>query len=127
MKALLDALTPKAVKAFLDSLSPKVKSSAWTGLALTVLVAALTGITPEMLAGLGPWAGVVFLAIGALAQAVAGYQKTDPARATGLEVQAITQALPPEPEVWPEAEPVAGAHVAEPAAADTEPGKHVAL
>lgn len=127
MKALLDTLTPRAVKAFLDSLSPKVKASAWTGLILTVLAAALTGITPDMLSFLGPWAGVVFLVVGALGQAVAGYQKTDPARVTGLEVEALTAALPPEPEAWPDTVPATGAHAAEPVLTVDEPGKHVAL
>lgn len=59
------------------TLSSKVKASGLTTLALTVLAAALAGITPEMLDALGPWAGPVFLAIGALGAWIAGYLKEE--------------------------------------------------
>lgn len=53
----------------------KVSAGAITGLALTVIVAVLTGITPDMLDFLGPWAGPVFLGLGALATSLAAYIK----------------------------------------------------
>lgn len=117
------------MNAFISTLSPKVKASAWTGLLLTVLVTALTGITPDMLAGLGPWAAVAAVAITALAQAVAGYQKTDPARATGLEVEALTAAPPPEPQIAPGAVEVPAAAEVRPIFPDEgdTPGRHEAL
>lgn len=62
------------------NVSPKVKASAWTTLGITLLAAALAGITPQMLEGLGVWAGPVFALIAALGAAAAGYLKSDPAR-----------------------------------------------
>ena len=53
----------------------KVATGAITGLALTVVVAALGAITPDLLAFLGPWSNVAFVAIGALAASLGAYIK----------------------------------------------------
>ena len=54
----------------------KVQAGAIAGIALTVVVAALTAITPDLLAPLGPWGGVVLVAIGALATSLTAYIKS---------------------------------------------------
>lgn len=59
----------------------KVAAGAWTGLALTVIVAMLSAITPDLLTFFGPWAGVVFVGVGALATALGAYIK----RPVGIE------------------------------------------
>lgn len=75
-------------------LSPKVLWPLLVGLGLTGLAAILGAITPEMLAGLGPWAGMVFVLVTAASQAVTGYLKRDPLRDLGHEA-ANAPAAPP--------------------------------
>lgn len=53
----------------------KVTAGALTGLALTVVVASLSAITPDLLAPLGAWSNVAFVAIGALAASLGAYIK----------------------------------------------------
>lgn len=66
-------------------ISPKVTAGLVAGGALTVLAgiaaAFLLAIPQEAVQGLGVWSAPVFVAIGAAGTALAGYAKSDPARA----------------------------------------------
>ena len=70
------------------TVSPKVFWPVLVGLALTFLGAALAAITPETLAGLGAFAVPLSLGLGAVAQAITGYLKSDELRAIGVEATA---------------------------------------
>jgi len=61
-------------------ISPKVVVGAVTGLVLAIVVAVLGAVTPDMLASLGAWAPLVFVAITTAATQLAGYLKRDPLR-----------------------------------------------
>lgn len=60
--------------------SPKIKSGLNWGVIVTLLVTILSTITPDMLTGLGPYAPLVYGAIGTGSAVLAGYLKTDPLR-----------------------------------------------
>lgn len=60
--------------------SPKIKSGLNWGVIVTLLVTILSTITPDMLAGLGPYAPLVYGAIGTGSAVLAGYLKSDPLR-----------------------------------------------
>lgn len=66
-------------------ISPKVTAGIAAGGALTALAgiaaAFLLAVPQEALQGLGVWSAPVFVAIGATGTALAGYAKSDPARA----------------------------------------------
>lgn len=62
------------------TISPKVIASAATGVALVVIIAVLTAVTPDMLAGLGPWGPLVYAAVVALGSALSGYVARDKLR-----------------------------------------------
>ncbi|WP_285240048.1 hypothetical protein [Pseudarthrobacter sp. MEB009] len=76
-----------------ESTSPKVLWPLLVGLVLTALAAALAAVTPDMLAGLGPFAVPVALGLLAAGQYITGYLKRDPLRDTGQ--QAIDEGLLP--------------------------------
>lgn len=63
-----------------STVSPKVIVGAATGLVLAIVVAVLGAVTPDMLASLGAWAPLVFVAITTAATQLAGYIKRDPLR-----------------------------------------------
>lgn len=73
--------------------SPKVLWPLIVGVALTALAAALAAVTPEMLAGLGPFAVPAALGLLAAGQYITGYLKRDPLRDAGQ--QAIDDGLIP--------------------------------
>lgn len=62
------------------AVSPKVSRPAWVALLLAALTGILGALTPDMFAGLGDFAGPVFLVVGSILQAVIGYFTNDPAR-----------------------------------------------
>ena len=72
--------TPAQKSADPAKISPKVTKPAYLVLLISVLTAGLAGITPDMLDFLGPWAGPVYMAVGAIIQFLAGYKVKDPAR-----------------------------------------------
>lgn len=72
--------TPAQKAADPSKISPKVTKPAYLVLLIAVLSAGLAGITPDMLGFLGPWAGPVYMAVGAVIQFLAGYKVKDPAR-----------------------------------------------
>lgn len=61
-------------------ISPKVIASLIVSAGLIVVGAMLLAITPEMFAGLGQWAPVVFAGVVTLGNLIAGYVKNDPLR-----------------------------------------------
>lgn len=63
-----------------NTVSPKVIASAVTSIVLIAVIAGIGAITPELFAGLGQWAGVVYAAVVAVGGALAGYVKSDPLR-----------------------------------------------
>jgi len=76
-----DAITDaEHVKAAESTVSPKVIAGAAAGLVLAIVVAVLAAVTPDMLAGLGAWAPLAFVAITTAATQLAGYIKRDPLR-----------------------------------------------
>ncbi|AHB31635.1 hypothetical protein ArV2_gp22 [Arthrobacter phage vB_ArS-ArV2] len=76
-----------------ETTSPKVMWPLIVGLALTALAAALAAVTPDMLAGLGPFAVPAALGLLAAGQYITGYLKRDPLREAGQ--QAIDEGLLP--------------------------------
>lgn len=78
-----------------SQLSPKVLWPLLVGLVLTAVAAALAAVTPEMLAGLGPFAVPAALGLLAAGQYITGYLKRDPLRDAGQE--AIEKDLVPPP------------------------------
>jgi membrane protein YdbS with pleckstrin-like domain len=62
------------------TISPKVTAQALTSAALVVILAVITAVTPDMVAGLGAWAPLVYAAVVALGGVIAGYLKRDPLR-----------------------------------------------
>lgn len=62
-------------------ISPKITSGLNWGVIVTLLVTILSTITPDMLTSLGPYAPLVYGAIGTGSAVLAGYLKTDPLRA----------------------------------------------
>jgi hypothetical protein len=66
------------------AVSPKVKAAGVGAVIAGLAVAALTGVvnavTPDMLAFLGPWAGLAYTVIIAIPTIVAGYVTEDPLR-----------------------------------------------
>lgn len=67
-------------------LSPKLKSGVLWGVLSLFAMAVLTAITPEMLAPLGAFAGMVQAVIATAVSLLAVYLKTDPLRALGAAV-----------------------------------------
>jgi len=62
------------------TISPKIIVGAATGLVLAIVVAVLGAVTPDMLASLGAWAPLVFVAITTAATQLGAYLKRDPLR-----------------------------------------------
>jgi hypothetical protein len=73
-------VTPRHVEAAEKTLSPKLLAGAATGLVLAIVVAVFGAVTPDMLAGLGAWAPLAFVAITTAATQLAVYIKRDPLR-----------------------------------------------
>lgn len=65
-----------------NAISPKVTAGALTGLALLFVSTVLTAITPDMLTGLGLWAGPVQGGLIVIGTAIAAWTVNDPARLT---------------------------------------------
>lgn len=66
--------------------SPKVSAGINWGIIATLAVGVLTSITPDMLAGLGPYQSMVFVLVGAGITALRAYLKPDPLRDVGASV-----------------------------------------
>jgi hypothetical protein len=64
-----------------NPISPKVIATGATGLGLAVVVAVTTEITPDAFDFLGQWGPLAYTLALTLAGALAGWLRTDPARA----------------------------------------------
>ena len=60
--------------------SPKVILVAVANIVGLAIVAAIAAITPDLFAGLGPWAVVAYAAVATIGTTLAGYLKRDPLR-----------------------------------------------
>ena len=78
-------LTPAGPK---TPTSPKVKSGMTWATVATLAATALTAITPDMLTALGPYAGLVYGVISAVAFGIGAWQKEDALRTVGAQVLA---------------------------------------
>ena len=65
-----------------NAISPKVTAGAVTGLALLFVSTVLSAITPDMLSGLGQWAGPVQGGLIVIGGTIAAWLANDPARLT---------------------------------------------
>lgn len=71
-----------------DTISPKVYWPLVVGVALTFIATFLAAVTPDMLTALGAFAVPMALALGAVAQNLTGYLKSDRLRVIGVEATA---------------------------------------
>jgi hypothetical protein len=78
-------------------ISPKVSAGINWGIIATLAVGVLTSITPDMLAGLGPYQSMVFVLIGAGITALRAYLKPDPLRDIGAVVAGTKAPAPVAP------------------------------
>ena len=62
------------------TISPKVIASGVTSVLLVAVIAAIGAITPDLFAGLGVWAPVVYAAVVSVGATLAGYLKSDSLR-----------------------------------------------
>ena len=62
------------------TISPKVIASAVTSILLVAVIAAIGAITPDLFAGLGTWAPVVYAAVVSVGATLAGFIKRDSLR-----------------------------------------------
>ena len=62
------------------TISPKVIASAVTSILLVAVIAAIGAITPDLFAGLGVWAPVVYAAVVSVGATLAGFIKRDSLR-----------------------------------------------
>jgi hypothetical protein len=85
-------------------ISPKVSAGINWGIIATLAIGVLTSVTPDMLAGLGPYQPMVFVLIGSGVTALRAYLKADPLREPAPEIPAAPEVVAPEviaPEVAP--------------------------
>jgi hypothetical protein len=60
--------------------SPKVSAGINWGIIATLAIGVLTSVTPDMLAGLGPYQSMVYVLVGSGVTALRAYLKADPLR-----------------------------------------------
>lgn len=99
--------------------SPKIKSGLNWGVIVTLLVTILSTITPDMLTGLGPYAPLVYGAIGTGSAVLAGYLKSDPLRQAPADPAPVEK--PAEPAAPASTYPAAAVASAEAAPVEVTP------
>lgn len=80
------------------TVSPKVFWPLLVGVGLTFAASFLAAVTPDMLAGLGPFAVPTAISLGVVAQTLTAYLKRDELRDIGVDATAAVLAVPPTPQ-----------------------------